>query len=124
MRAPSRELLALMERCLIGSLLVGEVSLEDLGELSSADFGDVKSRGAFTAIAALAADGIGLQWPSSMDLVEVAMSDGNKSEAAWLYLAGAAADFVDKQTAAGYAGIIREASRRRSAAAGLRGIAR
>ena len=71
MKNPSRQLLALYERCLIGSLLACEVTAREL-DVTADDFSDPRAQRAFAVIAELSEDAP-LEFPTAHGIVEAAV---------------------------------------------------
>jgi hypothetical protein len=125
MKKPSSMLLALYERCLIGSLLACEVAPREL-TVEANDFSDVKARRLFVLIAELAEDG-GLEYPTAAQVVAAALDGAEFSVQLQSYLADAYVDFVSRVNALSYDRIIaaegQDRRDRRSLAAQIAGRA-
>lgn len=120
MKNPSRPLLALYERCLVGSLVACEVNIRELDALSADDFSDVRSRRLFVLLAEIVEEAP-LEYPASLDVVTAAVESLPEHGAKLAsFLFDAVVDYVSRDTALAYAKIITKHGgerRRRSAVA-------
>lgn len=102
MKNPSRALLALYERCLVGGLLACEVTVREL-DVTAEDFSDPRAQRAFGLVAELS-DDAALEFPSAFSLVQAAVPQAHDGLAG--YLNDAYADFVTRHVALSYAKLI------------------
>ena len=125
MKKPSPMLLALYERCLIGSLLACEINAREL-TVEANDFSDVKARRLFVLIAEMAEDGV-LEYPTAARAVSAALDGVEYGVQLQAYLAEAYVDFVSRVNALTYDRIIaaegQERRDRRALAAQIAGRA-
>jgi hypothetical protein len=104
MKNPSRALLALYERCLIGGLLACEVTSRELDGLSVEDFSDPRAQRSFAIIAELSEDAP-LEFPSAHDIVAAAVPEAH-ADRLHGYLREAYTDFVTRHVALAYAKLV------------------
>jgi hypothetical protein len=103
MKNPSRQLMALYERCLIGGLIACEVTAREV-DLSAEDFSDPRAQRAFAVIAELTEDA-GLEFPSAFEIISAAVPEAH-ADRMWGYLRDAYVDFVTRDLALSYAKLI------------------
>jgi hypothetical protein len=95
--------MALYERCLVGSLLMAEVSVREL-DLAAADFTDPRAQRAYSAVSELSEDAP-LQFPSALGLVEASLPPETADRLGG-YLRDAYVDYVTRDLALSYAKLI------------------
>lgn len=103
MKNPSRALLALYERCLIGGLLAAEVTAREV-DLAAEDFTDPRAQRAFSLVAELSEDAA-LEFPTAFEIVVAGIPEAF-GEKLGSYLAAAYADYVTREVALAYAKLI------------------
>lgn len=110
MKPPSPQLMAIYERCLIGSLLACEVTVREL-DVTAADFSDPKAQRAFSAVAEVAEEST-LSYPTAIEMVEAVVPAHHVALVE--YIREAYADFATRHLALDYAKLIAKRGKERT----------